>query len=93
MRVGFIGIGNMGWPMATHIAQAGHELTVFDVDARAERPLRAREQLQGGGESRRSRGERNHGHHAADGEDRPRGSARRSRRRVCEGAEAGRAGH
>jgi 3-hydroxyisobutyrate dehydrogenase len=33
MRVGFIGIGNMGWPMATHIAQAGHELTVFDVDA------------------------------------------------------------
>jgi 3-hydroxyisobutyrate dehydrogenase len=33
MRVGFIGIGTMGWPMASHIAQAGHELTVFDVDA------------------------------------------------------------
>jgi 3-hydroxyisobutyrate dehydrogenase len=33
MRVGFIGIGNMGWPMAAHIAAAGHELTVFDVDA------------------------------------------------------------
>ncbi|HXA78610.1 MAG TPA: NAD(P)-dependent oxidoreductase [Candidatus Acidoferrales bacterium] len=33
MRVGFIGIGNMGWPMASHIAQAGHELMVFDVDA------------------------------------------------------------
>jgi 3-hydroxyisobutyrate dehydrogenase len=33
MRVGFIGIGNMGWPMASHIAQAGHDLTVFDVDA------------------------------------------------------------
>ncbi len=33
MRVGFIGIGNMGWPMASHIAQAGHELTVFEVDA------------------------------------------------------------
>jgi 3-hydroxyisobutyrate dehydrogenase len=33
MRVGFIGIGNMGWPMASHIAQAGHELRVFDVDA------------------------------------------------------------
>src|SRR6202041_1598345 len=32
MRVGFIGIGNMGWPMASHIAQAGHELTVFDID-------------------------------------------------------------
>jgi 3-hydroxyisobutyrate dehydrogenase len=33
MRVGFIGIGNMGWPMASHIAQAGHGLTVFDLDA------------------------------------------------------------
>jgi 3-hydroxyisobutyrate dehydrogenase len=33
MRVGFIGIGNMGWPMASHIAGAGHELTVYDVDA------------------------------------------------------------
>jgi 3-hydroxyisobutyrate dehydrogenase len=33
MRVGFIGIGNMGWPMARHIAEAGHELMVFDVDA------------------------------------------------------------
>ena len=32
MRVGFIGIGNMGWPMASHIAQAGHDLTVFDID-------------------------------------------------------------
>jgi len=33
MRVGFIGIGNMGWPMAGHIARAGHELTVFDIDS------------------------------------------------------------
>jgi 3-hydroxyisobutyrate dehydrogenase len=33
MRVGFIGIGNMGWPMASHIAEAGHELTVYDVDS------------------------------------------------------------
>ena len=33
MRVGFIGIGNMGWPMAANIAKAGHELTVFDLDA------------------------------------------------------------
>jgi 3-hydroxyisobutyrate dehydrogenase len=32
MRVGFVGIGNMGWPMASHIAEAGHELTVYDVD-------------------------------------------------------------
>src|SRR5579862_7710188 len=33
MRVAFIGIGNMGWPMASHIAEAGHELTVYDLDA------------------------------------------------------------
>ena len=33
MRVGFIGIGNMGWPMASHIAKAGHELMVYDLDA------------------------------------------------------------
>jgi 3-hydroxyisobutyrate dehydrogenase len=33
MRVGFIGIGNMGWPMAGNIAQAGHQLMVFDLDA------------------------------------------------------------
>jgi len=33
MRVGFIGIGNMGWPMAGHIARAGHSLSVYDLDA------------------------------------------------------------
>jgi 3-hydroxyisobutyrate dehydrogenase len=33
MRVGFIGIGNMGWPMAGHIAKAGHTVMVYDADA------------------------------------------------------------
>jgi 3-hydroxyisobutyrate dehydrogenase len=33
MRVAFIGIGNMGWPMAAHIVRAGHALTVYDLDA------------------------------------------------------------
>ena len=32
MRVGFIGIGNMGAPMAGHIAKAGHTVTVYDTD-------------------------------------------------------------
>jgi len=31
MRVGFIGLGNMGGPMAKHILDAGHTLTVYDV--------------------------------------------------------------
>ena len=30
MRVGFIGLGNMGQPMAANILRAGHELTIHD---------------------------------------------------------------
>jgi 3-hydroxyisobutyrate dehydrogenase len=33
MRIGFIGIGNMGSPMAGHIVKAGHDVTVHDLDA------------------------------------------------------------
>lgn len=37
-RIGFVGIGNMGWPMAANLARAGFPLTVFDSDrARAPR--------------------------------------------------------
>jgi len=32
LRIGFVGIGNMGWPMAGNIAAAGYETTVYDVD-------------------------------------------------------------
>ena len=38
LRVGFIGIGTMGRPMATNVARAGFDLTVFDV---REQPLSA----------------------------------------------------
>ncbi len=31
MKIGFIGLGNMGAPMAANLVAAGHELTVFDV--------------------------------------------------------------
>jgi 3-hydroxyisobutyrate dehydrogenase len=34
-RVGFIGIGNMGSPMAASIARAGFELTLYDVNPEA----------------------------------------------------------
>jgi 3-hydroxyisobutyrate dehydrogenase len=43
MRVGFIGLGNMGGPMAKHILDAGHTLTVYDVRKEA-----AGTHLQGG---------------------------------------------
>jgi 3-hydroxyisobutyrate dehydrogenase-like beta-hydroxyacid dehydrogenase len=35
MRLGFIGTGNMGNPMATNLLRAGHELTVTDVNQEA----------------------------------------------------------
>ena len=34
-RVGFIGLGNMGRPMAALLIKAGYDLTVFDVNAKA----------------------------------------------------------
>ena len=30
--VGFIGIGNMGWPMAVNLVRAGHDVVVYDID-------------------------------------------------------------
>ena len=33
IKIGFIGIGNMGWPMAMNIHEAGYTLTVFDLDS------------------------------------------------------------
>ena len=35
MRIGFIGVGNMGGPIAAHLVAAGHDLSVFDIDAHA----------------------------------------------------------
>lgn len=35
MRIGFIGLGNMGGPMARNLLKAGHELTVFDLSETA----------------------------------------------------------
>ena len=35
MRIAFIGLGRMGWHLAGHLAAAGHELSVFDIDAAA----------------------------------------------------------
>jgi 3-hydroxyisobutyrate dehydrogenase len=32
MRVGFIGLGAIGWPMAGTLVKAGHDLLAFDID-------------------------------------------------------------
>ncbi len=36
MKIGFIGLGNMGAPMAANLIAAGHDVTGFDVSARPE---------------------------------------------------------
>lgn len=33
LKIGFIGLGVMGAPMAGHLARAGHSLTLLDADA------------------------------------------------------------
>ena len=33
MKVGFIGLGNMGGPMAANLVKAGHEVVGFDLAA------------------------------------------------------------
>ena len=35
MKLGFVGLGNMGLPMALNLIKAGHQLTVFDLSAGA----------------------------------------------------------
>src|SRR5260370_4095465 len=43
MKIGFIGLGNMGGPMALNLIKKGHSLTVFDV-----RKAQAEPHLSGG---------------------------------------------
>ena len=38
MKIGFIGLGNMGGPMALNMIKAGHNLTVYDVRREAAEP-------------------------------------------------------
>jgi 3-hydroxyisobutyrate dehydrogenase len=35
MKIGFIGVGNMGAPMVKNLIAAGHEITVFDLSEKA----------------------------------------------------------
>ncbi len=43
MRIGFLGIGNMGRPMAGKLLDAGHELWVYDIREAAMQPLLERQ--------------------------------------------------
>jgi 3-hydroxyisobutyrate dehydrogenase-like beta-hydroxyacid dehydrogenase len=39
MDAGFLGVGNMGQPMATKLLDGGHGLTIYDINEAAMRPL------------------------------------------------------
>ncbi|WP_299393770.1 NAD(P)-dependent oxidoreductase [Pelagibius sp.] len=39
MRIAFIGLGNVGFPLARNLQRAGHDLTVFDLDPARAAPL------------------------------------------------------
>ena len=43
MEAGYLGVGNMGQPMAGKILDGGHALTVFDLNEDAMRPLLERQ--------------------------------------------------
>jgi 3-hydroxyisobutyrate dehydrogenase-like beta-hydroxyacid dehydrogenase len=43
MEAGFLGVGNMGLPMAGKLLDGGHSLTVFDIRPEAMRPLLERQ--------------------------------------------------
>jgi 3-hydroxyisobutyrate dehydrogenase-like beta-hydroxyacid dehydrogenase len=46
MRIGYLGVGNMGQPMAGKLLDAGHELWVYDLSEDAMRPLLERQARQ-----------------------------------------------
>ena len=39
MQAGYLGVGNMGLPMAGKVLDAGHELIIYDINEAAMRPL------------------------------------------------------
>jgi 3-hydroxyisobutyrate dehydrogenase-like beta-hydroxyacid dehydrogenase len=43
MEAGYLGVGNMGQPMAAKLLDAGHGLTIFDISEPAMRPLLERQ--------------------------------------------------
>jgi len=46
MKIGFIGLGNMGAPMATNLAKAGHEVAGFDVAGTTAEGVRVADSLE-----------------------------------------------
>src|SRR6202035_173768 len=47
MQVGYLGVGNMGQPMAGKLLDGGHSLVVFDISEAAMEPLLLRQARRG----------------------------------------------
>ena len=43
MEAGYLGVGNMGQPMAHKLLNAGHGLTIYDINETAMQPLLERQ--------------------------------------------------
>jgi 3-hydroxyisobutyrate dehydrogenase-like beta-hydroxyacid dehydrogenase len=39
-QIGFVGLGNMGFPMAINLAKRGHQVFAFDIDFNKEEEAR-----------------------------------------------------
>ena len=48
MQVGYLGVGNMGQPMAAKLLDGGHSLVVFDISEAAMEPLLLRQARRAG---------------------------------------------
>ncbi len=79
-RIGFIGLGNMGLPMAQNLIKAGHAVTGFDVEQRGGRNARRRRRHAAAVGRRGLQGRRRRHHHAAGRQAGARGLSRRGRR-------------
>ena len=88
-QVGFIGIGNMGWPMAKNILKAGNNVLQSDHKLACSTSTRSASEVRAGGgtpggckRGRLGESVERHHHHAADRSDR----ARCRGRHACGGA-------
>ena len=86
-KIAFIGLGNMGAPMAANLVKAGHAVTGFDL-VEAAKTAAAASGVAIAGSAREAVAERRHGrHHAAGRQARSRGScglsARGAQGRPC----------
>ena len=46
MKIGFIGLGNMGLPMAENLQKEGHEVTGFDINKNINSNIRISNSIQ-----------------------------------------------